>query len=449
MGIWHGWTLRLRLTALAGVSVSLFAIAFATTNIYLFEYFSAKFVLNQVTTVAQRVASISATRLPSTPLPTISYVQVVDGQGRVLAASQELQGKPPMAGFEPPAAGQVSHEVCDSVAYPSKCLIVVARHVDPPHQDWTVYAAAPAEYIPPLIPPIVIGGSALLIALATYITYRAVSRTLAPVEAIRHELAEITVSDLGRRVPLPKDETEIRDLARTANQTLDRLETVVERQRRFASDASHDLRSPLTAMRTQLEDALLAPEEANWPATAGALLESLDRLQAIVTDLLMIARLDAGAKQAEDIVDMSEMVRAELAHRTHKVRIIERLEPGVTVIGDLLRLTRLFTNLLDNAERHAASTITVTVRREPGFCLLEVLDDGAGIPPAQREIVFQRFTRLDAARSRDTGGTGLGLSIARQIAEMHRGTLTLEDSPKGARFVLRIPSPDSPSDEGR
>ncbi len=111
--------------------------------------------------------------------------------------------------------------------------------------------------------------------------------------------------------------------------------------------------------------------------------------------------------------------------------------------GDRTRLTRLLTNLLDNAERHAASVITVTVRREAGTCVLEVLDDGAGIPAAQREIVFQRFARLDAARSRDAGGTGLGLPIARQIAETHGGTLTIEDSPPGARFVLRLPCADT------
>ena len=119
----------------------------------------------------------------------------------------------------------------------------------------------------------------------------------------------------------------------------------------------------------------------------------------------------------------------------------------MVVIGDLQRLTRVLTNLLDNAERHAKSTITVTVRREPDAAVLEVLDDGAGIPPEHREAVFQRFTRLDTARSRDAGGTGLGLAIARQIAEAHGGTLTIEDSLSGARFVLRLPYPENGDEE--
>lgn len=118
---------------------------------------------------------------------------------------------------------------------------------------------------------------------------------------------------------------------------------------------------------------------------------------------------------------------------------MRHLEPRVVVVGDRLALARLLNNLLDNAERHAVSRITVTVRREDGKGVLEALDDGAGIPPDQRELVFQRFTRLDAARTKDAGGTGLGLSIARQIAQAHKGTLTIEDSDQGARFVARIP----------
>jgi signal transduction histidine kinase len=110
------------------------------------------------------------------------------------------------------------------------------------------------------------------------------------------------------------------------------------------------------------------------------------------------------------------------------------------VCGDALRLGRLLTNLVDNAERHAVAQITVTVRTdEEGDAVLEVLDDGAGIDPEQWEVVFRRFTRLDAARSRDSGGTGLGLSIARHIAEAHGGSLRIEPSDRGARFVLRLP----------
>jgi signal transduction histidine kinase len=133
------------------------------------------------------------------------------------------------------------------------------------------------------------------------------------------------------------------------------------------------------------------------------------------------------------------MVGAELDRRPRRVRIGKDLHKGVVTNCDRLRITRLLTNLLDNAERHATAQMTVIVRNDGSTAVLEVIDDGAGIAAEHREVVFERFTRLDAARHRDTGGTGLGLAIARQIAEAHGGTLTIEDSQRGARFVLRLP----------
>jgi signal transduction histidine kinase len=211
----------------------------------------------------------------------------------------------------------------------------------------------------------------------------------------------------------------------------------MEQQRRFASDASHDLRSPITAMRAELEEALLASDEADWHETGGKLLTSLDRLQNIVTDLLTLAKLDAGAPARFEKLDLAEVVAGETG-RPRSKKIVTTLQTGVIVTGDRLRLARLLTNLLDNAERHAENTVAVTLRRD-GAAVLEVRDDGAGIAPEQREVVFRRFARLDASRTRDAGGTGLGLPIAREIARNHGGTLTIEDSDTGARFVLRIP----------
>jgi signal transduction histidine kinase len=188
-----------------------------------------------------------------------------------------------------------------------------------------------------------------------------------------------------------------------------------------------------------VEEALLHPDQTDWHKTAAALESSLDRLQEIVTDLLALARLDSGVESANVRVDLGELVASELGRRTREVRIVTRIRPGVMVSGDRLQLIRLLTNLVDNAERHARSTVTVSVRREGEVAVLEVSDDGPGIPPHQRTVVFERFTRLDTTRNKDTGGTGLGLPIARQIAEQHGGTLTIEDSKQGARFVLRIP----------
>ena len=384
---------------------------------------------------------------PVLPGLGIDAIQVVDPSGRVVAANERMTGKPRMASF--PLPGEVmraDHIVCTVPGFPDECLIVGAIKIHKDGAEYIIYGAgriAPWYADSSLMARLLIG-SVLLVGATAIGAYRTVSKSLDPVDAISAELAEITSTDLGRRVPVPEHQDEIRQLAEAANRTLDRLEATVEQQRRFASDASHDLRSPITAMRTQLEEALLHPDESDWLAMAQALLASLDRLEAIVIDLLVLARLDSGAKRADDHVDLSELIASELRRRAPQARVVTNLQPGVVLSGDRLQLGRLLTNLMDNAARHATSSVAVSVRRVGVEAVLEVNDDGPGIPADLREFVFQRFTRLDAARSKDMGGTGLGLAIAREIAERHGGTLTIEDSARGARFVLKLPI----SDEG-
>ncbi|SDG35749.1 Signal transduction histidine kinase [Sinosporangium album] len=372
----------------------------------------------------------------------ISAVQVLDSRGRVISATPGLLDRPPMATFEPSELTTRQDQiVCNSPDFPDDCMVMVMFRIYQPDGDWRIYAADPVVpwYVNPQLLASLLVGSLLLILVTAFGTHRIVGNTLAPVDWIRTKLADITATDLGQRVPLPRYKDEIRSLAVTVNETLDRLEHAVERQRRFASDASHDLRSPITAMRTQVEESLLHPEDTDWSSTADALLDSLDRLQAIVTDLLMLARLDAGAPGAQDILDLTDLVARELDRRPRKVAIVRDLPHGVHVRGDRLRLARLLTNLVDNAERHALTQVRVAVRADGEIAVMDVHDDGAGIDPEHRETVFQRFARLDAARNRDAGGTGLGLPIAREIAQSHGGALAVEDSAAGALFVLRLP----------
>ncbi|MFC3542063.1 sensor histidine kinase [Nonomuraea sp. NPDC050478] len=368
-------------------------------------------------------------------------IQVIDETGRVVLSNSDIAGKPRMSTLVPPD-GSVSTTVeqCDLPLYPDQCNWVVAyRFAGPSGPDWLVYTTEKIVpwYVAPRVPLALTAIFLAPVVLTAIGAWRVVTKTLKPVDRIRARLATITATDVGMRVPVPRHDDEIRALAITANHTLERLESAAERQRRFASDASHDLRSPITAMRTRVEEALLYPEEIDWPRTGRELLDSLDRLQAIVTDLLMLAKLDAGAPGERETLDLSEVARAEAARRRGK-RVVTTLQPGVLVTGDRLRLSRLITNLVDNAERHAESTIIITVRKD-GEATLEVLDDGAGIAPEDREVVFERFARLDASRNRDAGGTGLGLPIAREIAHEHGGRLTIEESDRGARFVLRLP----------
>ncbi|RCG30714.1 sensor histidine kinase [Sphaerisporangium album] len=379
------------------------------------------------------------------PIPDqdISAVQVLDEAGRIIATTRNMAGLDPITPLTPPDLKAEAHTLtCSSPGFPDDCVhVVVLRH----YRDagnLLIYGADPVIpwFVHPVLLAVMAAATLTLTTATAYGTYRMINRTLAPVDSLRTELAEITASDLSRRVPLPPRRDELRGLAETVNQTLDRLQQAVERQRRFASDASHDLRSPITAIRTQVEDALANPDDTDWPKTAEAMTSSLDRLQAIVTDLLVIARLDSGERVTRDHIDLAELARAETGRRSRGERLVTDLQPGVVVSGDRLQLARLLTNLLDNGERHAASTVTVSLRREGDHAVMEVVDDGEGIRPEHREVVFQRFTRLAAGREKDTQGTGLGLAIAREIAERHEGTLTIEDSPVGARFVFRMPA---------
>ncbi|PPS67097.1 MULTISPECIES: sensor histidine kinase [Streptomyces] len=276
-------------------------------------------------------------------------------------------------------------------------------------------------------------GFPLLLAVVAAVTWLVTRRALRPVEGIRSEMAAITHSeDLARRVPEPDTHDEIARLASTTNETLAALETSVERQRRFVADASHELRSPIASLRTQLEVAAAHPELLDLDGAV----EDTVRLQRLAADLLLLARLDAGERPSDAQVDLAGLAREQAEGRTG---VTVDAEP-VEVAGSRGQLGRVLANLLDNAQRHARSAVTVSVRREGDRAVVGVADDGDGVPEDDRERIFERFVRLDAARSRDDGGAGLGLAIARDVAVRHGGTLTAGRGPAGgALFELRLP----------
>lgn len=258
-------------------------------------------------------------------------------------------------------------------------------------------------------------------------------------EGIRAEMAAITASeDLGRRVPEPGSDDEVARLARTTNETLAALEASVERQRRFVADASHELRSPIASLRTQLEVGAAHPELLDVP---GAVADTV-RLQQLAADLLLLARLDAGERAGREPVELAPLVRGELAAREGRdaVPVVARIEEGVKVAGSRGQLTRVLGNLLDNAQRHAREKIEVTVAKDGRGAVVRVADDGEGVPETERERIFERFVRLDDARSRNDDGAGLG-AIARDVAQRHGGTLVVRESASGgALFELRLPA---------
>ena len=306
-----------------------------------------------------------------------------------------------------------------------------------------MYAASPVERMGTTAVLVVGLALGLLLGLpaVAWIAWRAVERALRPVRAMTDELRSVTGRRAPARVTVPAGHDEAAELARAVNVTLDRLERIGERQRAFVADASHELRSPLTGLRTQLEVALEHPEDEDWPQVARAALADADRLQRIVRDLLVMARLEAGVVGERERIDLGELVRAETARRAHRsrVRIEVETDEGVEVSGVRAHLVRLLTNLLDNAERYARSWVRVAVGSDGDEALLMVADDGPGIPPEARERVFQRFQRLSEGRRGAPGGTGLGLPISRDIARAHGGSLVVGDCPHGARLVCRLP----------
>ncbi|MDT0341381.1 sensor histidine kinase [Streptomyces litchfieldiae] len=322
-------------------------------------------------------------------------------------------------------------------------LFAVVEVRTPAGEEAIVYAGAPLDVEQAAVNSVrtsMFVGVPLLLAVVGGVTWLVTRRALGPVEGIRREMAAITRSeDLSRRVPEPATQDEIGRLARTTNETLAALETSVERQRRFVADASHELRSPIASLRTQLEVGEAHPELLDLP---GAVKDTV-RLQDLAADLLLLARLDAGERPLSGEVELAGLVTKELARRRagdrHPVRLAGAEE--VTVTGSRGQLLRVLGNLLDNAQRHAAGAVRVSLRREDGEAVLEVADDGAGVPEPDRERIFERFVRLDDARSREDGGAGLGLAIARDVAARHGGSLTVHDAPEGgALFALRLPA---------
>lgn len=285
--------------------------------------------------------------------------------------------------------------------------------------------------------PVVVVAVALLV-------WWLVGRTLHPVEAIRAEVAAIGGSERSRRVPVPPGDDEVARLARTMNDMLGRLDDSARRQQRFLADASHELRSPLARMRTELEVDLAHPGTADLLVTHRSVLEEAVHLQRLAEDLLLVARSDAGSAEpvGDAAVDLAELVRrvAEQLPARPGVRVqVERLA-AAQVRGDASQLARAVANVAENAVRHARSSVALELEAHDGTVALTVEDDGPGVPVADRERIFERFARVEEARTAG-GGVGLGLPIARDIVERHGGTLVLDaDGPaSGTRFRLSLP----------
>ncbi|MEV2277340.1 HAMP domain-containing sensor histidine kinase [Nocardiopsis sp. NPDC049922] len=400
--------------------------------------------------VADDIADSRYDELVPTDAP-ILWLQVVDRETHeVVAASAAMYGEPPLAVPEQDSdSPRFDTTVCAPEAHlrNRECLLVVGYEVDETAYGdvWILAASLRPTLVETATPEVVLGGmSGVLLCISGLITWYGVGRALRPVERISAELDRLSASNLDRRLPVPRSHDEIAHLARTANASLERLSEAVAKQHRFVSDASHELRNPIAGMRTRIEVELSDPDPDPWARELllSALLADTERLENIVVDLLELARLDTGAVADSQRVDLSALVADELVGRRNGPVIRVHSAGPVWVLVNRLRLTRVLTNLVANAERHARSRIEVTIDREGENAVLRVHDDGTGVPERDRERVFERFARLQESRERDPGGSGLGLPISREIAEDYGGTLTVADSDLlgGAVFTLTLPA---------
>lgn len=383
-------------------------------------------------------------------------IQVVSVSGEVVAGTKNALGIGPIA--PTPSTDRDRFATVPALPVEDDAYRILSRRTVLDEEQVVVHVAENTDDVEELLDQLRLAVAVTIpvaVAVLAALVWLLVGRTLRPVERIRAEVTGFGPALLDRRVSAPGTGDEIDRLAVTMNEMLDRLEDATRRQQRFVADASHELRSPLTRMRTELETASAAAGEGIDDATASSLLDELNELTALVDDLLVLARSDAdGLPPERRAVDLDDLVFDEVeAARTTSIGVTIDVS-GVSaagVLGNPGELRRMVRNLLDNAVRHATSRVVVTlaerqVDRADAHATLTITDDGPGIPPEQASVIFERFRRLDDARTRRTGGTGLGLAIARDIAERHGGSLRLDASHRpGARFEVQLPATVTPS----
>jgi signal transduction histidine kinase len=444
-------TVRVRTTAAAVVVVGVaMAVGAVALVLLLRETLTAEVRTAARSQAADMVADLESGAEPrrlAVDDPEELLIQVLDERGRLTRSSPNVLGLPPLARLRPGEATAVEVPVEDheflavaaaAVTPQGRRTVVVVRTTETVAEATSVVSGLLAVGLPVLL---------LVVALTTW---RVVGRALGPVEAIRSEVDAISAAELHRRVPNPPGDDEITRLARTMNRMLGRLQRAQDRQRRFVSDASHELRSPVASIRQHAEVALAHPDRATTAELASTVLAEDLRMQRLVEDMLLLARADEHTGQLRRRpVDLDDLVfdEARRLRQATELRVDTSAVSAGRVDGDAVGLRRMLRNLGDNAARHSRGLVSLALAERDGVVVLTVDDDGPGIPAADRQRVLERFVRLDDARARDGGGSGLGLSIVSQLVVAHGGTLQIADSPLGgARVEVSLPRVDTASD---
>jgi heavy metal sensor kinase len=383
------------------------------------------------------------------------FIRITRADGGLVYVS----GRPRDARFDPsavppPAAsGVVERNSTRNVALPAGALLVASRGAS--GADGTQYRvevgtpAAPAEATLGHVLTLLAIGLPVAVCVAVAGGFVLVRRALEPVQRMARKAEEITLHNLSERLPAGHSGDEVEELSVSLNHMISRLQDAVDGSKQFIADASHELRTPLTVMRGELESLAQSPDLAHeMRETLGSVLEEVERLGEIVESLFALSRLDAGEAHAPWLrFDLAELAvttaeQMSLLAEDKQVGVECVSTPGVLVEGDRARLKQVIVNLLDNAIKYTPSggRVRLSVRREGGDAVLDVSDDGVGIPAEALPHVFKRFYRVDDSRSREQGGAGLGLAIVKSICAAHGADVEVASTPgKGSTFRIRQP----------
>jgi heavy metal sensor kinase len=456
-------SLRVRLIAwYAGVLTLVFVLLGLLTFVFLRHYLEENLLDNQARRARQIADTLVASARSDTeatlaaqveslysPEANDRFIRITRADGTVVYAS----GPPREARFNPREVPARFSASARKLELPGGALLVAA--CDAAASDGSRYrvevgtSAAPSEALLRRILAILAVGLPLAVGAAVAGGFVLVRRALRPVAEIARKAQEISEHNLSERLPIVRSGDEIERLSVSLNHMLGRLERAVTGSKQFVADASHELRTPLTVMRGELEGLAQAPGLGGETREAvGSVLEEVDRLAEIVEGLLALSRLDSGeapgewtrfdlAELAADTADQMSLLALDKA-----VTLTSTSDGGVTVEGDRARLKQVVVNLLDNAIKYtpAQGRVELAVQAEGNEALLEVKDSGIGIPPEALAHVFQRFYRVDGARSREQGGAGLGLSIVQSICSAHGAAVEVMSEPgAGTTFRVRLP----------
>ncbi|WP_168581461.1 sensor histidine kinase [Gephyromycinifex aptenodytis] len=448
----EGWSLRRRILLWSGAILTVGILVAGLVFVAALDRVLYRAALDGAQTIADQVASgITSGELTpggaaaKDPARAVR-IQILDDAGRVVADSTAAGEAAAISKAAPRPGEFVSRQEVGVAGRPDEPYAVAARGVrDPAGSAYVVVVASPlaveASTTRAAALLLALGSVVLLLGLLLLI-WRIVDRALEPVEQIRSDVAAIQRLGVNERVVVPASGDEIARLAQTMNDLLARLEGKESTMRRFISDASHELRSPLTSIRAVLETFEHTGESQN--ERDRVLLDEVVRMQRLVDNLLTLAKADDnGLVMARQDVDLDDLLdqEARRIRASSKVPVLTEIEPA-RVVGDQGRLAQLLRNLTDNALRHTTDGIYLGVGIRGAQAILTVDNDGPPIAEADREAVFERFTRLQASRERDSGGSGLGLAIVRTIARAHGGEAVATHDPHGrCRFEVRFPAP--------